>query len=58
MSKIFANIAQSNVCTKQQSHFVDISCIEFRLCETFAVINSKTRIILIEILYKFRTIKC
>ena len=32
--------------------------IKFRFCETFTVINSVIRILLIETLYKLRTIKC
>ena len=37
---------------------VNIFYIRFRFCETFTVVNSVARILLIEILYKFRTIKC
>ena len=37
---------------------VDIFYIEFGFCETFTVINSVTRILLIKTLYKFRTIEC
>ena len=33
-------------------------CIEFSFSETFMVINSVTRILSIEILYNFRTVKC
>ena len=39
-------------------HCVDIFYIKFRFCETVTAINSVTRILLIEALYKFRTIKC
>ena len=39
-------------------HCVDIFYIKFRFRETFTVINSVTRILLIETLYKFRTIMC
>ena len=39
-------------------HCVDRFYIKFRFCETFTVINSITRILLIETLYKFRNIKC
>ena len=39
-------------------HCVDIFYIKFRFRETFTVINSLTRILLIETLYKLRTIKC
>ena len=35
---------------------VDIFYIKFRSCETFTVINSMTRTLLIETLYKFRNI--
>ena len=35
---------------------VDIFYIKFGFCETFIVINSATRILLIETLYKFRTL--
>ena len=37
---------------------VDIFCNKVRFYETFTFINSKTRILLIETLYKFGTIKC
>ena len=37
---------------------VDMFYIKFTFCETFTVINSVTRILLIETLHKFRTIKC
>ena len=39
-------------------HCVDIFYIKFWFCETFTVINSVTRTLLIETLCKFRTIKC
>ena len=39
-------------------HCADLFCTEFRFCETFTAINSKTRILLIKTLYKFRNIKC
>ena len=50
-------------------HCIDNFCIEFRFCETFKIIiiplwnfqnhnDSVTRISMIEILYKLRTIKC
>ena len=39
-------------------HCVDIFYIEFRLCETFKVMNSTSKILLFETLYKHRTIKC
>ena len=39
-------------------HCVEVFYIKFRLCETFTVINSVTRILFIETLYRFRTIKC
>ena len=39
-------------------HCVDIFYIEFRFCETFTVINSVIKILLIKTLYKFRAIKC
>ena len=37
---------------------VDIFHIKLRFCGTLTVINFLTRILLIEALYKFRTIKC
>ena len=39
-------------------HCVDELCIKFRFYETFTVTNFVTRILLIEILSNFRTIKC
>ena len=39
-------------------HCVDIFYIKFRFCELFTVINSVTRILLIEAPGKFITIKC
>ena len=38
------------------SQCVDIYCIKFRFCETLTVINSMTKTISIELLYKYRTI--
>ena len=38
-------------------HCVDILCFKFRFCETFTVTNVVARILLIEILCNFRTIK-
>ena len=39
-------------------HCVEIFYIKFRFCETFTVTNFVTRILLIETLFNFRTIKC
>ena len=39
-------------------HRVDLFYIRFRFFETFTVINSVTRTLLIQTLYKFRTINC
>ena len=39
-------------------HYVDIFFIKRRFCKTITVINSVTRILLTETLYKFRTIRC
>ena len=39
-------------------HCADIFYVKFRFCETPAVINSVTRILLVETPYKFRTIRC
>ena len=39
-------------------HSVEVFCIKFIFRETFIVINSVTRFLSIETLYKFRTINC
>ena len=58
---IFPNILlnlQSRTQKVVHLYCVDIFCNKVRFYETFTFINSKTRILLIETLYKFRTIKC
>ena len=52
-SKHLINFGNASLCC-----CVGILYIKFKLSETFTVINSLTRILLIGTLYKFRTIKC
>ena len=59
-SLIFANILflMENIATKLLISLGWHFFIELRLCETFTVINSGKRMLLIRILYKCSTIKC